>query len=404
MLRAMAECAAKSLGSPSEGVGLILPRVRAVGVERVPLERAIGRVLAEGVTADRDSPAADVSAMDGFAVRAADLALGELPIAGELRIGQEPMALPARSALRIVTGAPVPPGADVVVKREDTEEASGRVRFAAATKSLPVWTNIRRKGENAKAGEAVVAAGAEVTAPVAGVLAACGRAEVPVHRRVRVAVLVTGDEVLGVGDTPGPYQLRDSNGYTVLAIATRWKWVEAERAPAVKDDPGVLRSVMRDLLVSADALIVTGGVSMGERDFVPRVVRDLGAEVLFHKVNQRPGKPVFAAAMEGKPIFGLPGNPLSVMVTMRRMVVPVLERLGGIQNGAPPALMRLVNPDDRRLDMWWHRFVKVVGEGRAELLSISSSGDVMNAARSDGFVELPPGAGGEGPWGYYSWV
>jgi molybdopterin molybdotransferase len=370
----------------------------------VPLERAIGRVLAEGVTADRDSPAADVSAMDGFAVRAADLALGELPIAGELRIGQEPMALPARSALRIVTGAPVPPGADVVVKREDTEEASGRVRFAAATKSLPVWTNIRRKGENAKAGEAVVAAGAEVTAPVAGVLAACGRAEVPVHRRVRVAVLVTGDEVLGVGDTPGPYQLRDSNGYTVLAIATRWKWVEAERAPAVKDDPGVLRSVMRDLLVSADALIVTGGVSMGERDFVPRVVRDLGAEVLFHKVNQRPGKPVFAAAMEGKPIFGLPGNPLSVMVTMRRMVVPVLERLGGIQNGAPPALMRLVNPDDRRLDMWWHRFVKVVGEGRAELLSISSSGDVMNAARSDGFVELPPGAGGEGPWGYYSWV
>jgi molybdopterin molybdotransferase len=151
-------------------------------------------------------------------------------------------------------------------------------------------------------------------------------------------------------------------------------------------------------------LIATGGVSMGERDFVPQVVRELGAEVLFHKVTQRPGKPVLGAVLpDGRPIFGLPGNPQSVMVTARRMVVPVLERLAGIERPLPPTVMRLERHDERRLDMWWHRFVRVTGVGAAALVDVSSSGDVIGAAQSDGFVEVPPGQGGEGPWPYFGW-
>ncbi len=401
MLRAMAE---QNLSSPAAAVGLMVSRLKPVGEERVPLERALGRVLAEPVVADRDSPAVDVSAMDGFALRVMDLARGALPIAGELRIGQAPVRLAPGTVLRIVTGAPVPPGADAVVKREDTQEDDGKIELSSAAIGMKAWTNVRRQGENAKTGTRVVEAGAEVTPPVAASMAAFGCANPVVHRRVRVGVLVTGDEVLGVESSPSPYQLRDSNGYTVMSLVSRRAWAEVSRAPAVKDEPEALLASMRRILESADMLIATGGVSMGERDFVPQVVRELGAEVLFHKVTQRPGKPVFGAMLpDGRPIFGLPGNPLSVMVTSRRMVVPVLERLAGIDSSPPPVQMRLENPDSRRLDMWWHRFVRVTDVGRAQLLEVSSSGDVIGAARSDGFVEVPPGQGGEGPWAYFAW-
>jgi len=402
MLRAMAELSQRS---PAAAVGLMVARVREVGTERVPLERALGRVLAEPAAADRDSPAVDVSAMDGFALRAADLSKGTLPIAGDLRIGQAPAKLPDGSVLRIVTGAPVPPGADVVIKREDVEETGGRVKFAAAAVGTPAWTNIRRRGENAKAGTQVLDASVEITPPVAAALASFGCATPMVRKRVRVGVLVTGDEVLGVADSPTPYQLRDSNGYTVMSLVSRRAWVEGERGPATRDDPAALHEAMKELLERSDMLIATGGVSMGERDFVPQVIRELGAETLFHKVTQRPGRPVFGAVLpDGRPIFGLPGNPLSVMVTSRRMVVPVLERLGGIHHAPPPVLMRIENPDARRLDMWWHRVVHITDVGVAKLVDVASSGDVIAAARSDGFVETPPGEGGAGPWPYFGWA
>jgi molybdopterin molybdotransferase len=315
-----------------------------------------------------------------------------------------PGTLPQGAALRIVTGAPVPPGAEIVVKREDVEEGGGRVRFSPAAMAMKPGINIRRQGENARAGTPVLAAGMEITPPVAAALASFGCAEPTVRRRVRVGVLVTGDEVLGVGDRPSPYQLRDSNGYTVMNMVSRRAWAEAYRSPTVKDDPGVLLAAMKDLLARADMVITTGGVSMGERDFVPQVIRELGAAVLFHKVNQRPGKPVLGAVLEdGRPIFGLPGNPQSVMVTCRRMVMPVLDRLAGLERSSMGALVRLEQHDGRKLDMWWHRFVRLTQPGMAVLVDISSSGDVIGASRSDGFVELPPGGAGEGPWPYYAW-
>lgn len=402
MLRAMAE---QLLGSPAVAVGLMAARSRPVGVERVPLERALGRILAESVRADRDSPAVDVSAMDGFAVRSAEAAAGDLAIAGDVRIGQEPRSLPPGAALRIVTGAPLPPGADVVVRREDADERGGRVSFLRAGAGLGLGVNVRRRGENTKMGAEVLAAGVEITAPVAAAMAAFGCANPVVRRRVRVGILVTGDEVLGVESAPTPYQLRDSNGYSVMSVVSRRAWAEVSRAPTALDDPHELRAAMLKILADADMLIVTGGVSMGERDFVPQVVRDLGAEVMFHKVTQRPGKPVFGAVMaDGRPVFGLPGNPLSVMVTSRRMVVPVLERLAGVESAMPPLQVRIDNPDGRQLDMWWHRFVRISEPGWASLLGVSSSGDVVGPARSDGFVEVPPGMTGEGPWSFFPWA
>jgi molybdopterin molybdotransferase len=143
---------------------------------------------------------------------------------------------------------------------------------------------------------------------------------------------------------------------------------------------------------------------MGDRDFVPRVLRDLGATVVFHRVPQRPGRPVLGAVMpEGKPVLGLPGNPLSVMVTCRRMVVPVLGRAAGLSAESARPAVRLVGTNGKTADLWWHRPVRLVGTGEAELAETASSGDVAGAAGSDGFVEVPPGATGEGPWAYYAW-
>lgn len=383
-----------------------MSRVRPVGNERVSLPEAAGRILAQAVASDRDNPAIDVSAMDGYAVRTADMGSGSLSVAGEVRIGVEPGPMPAGSAVKIVTGAPIPPGADAVVKREDVREGSGvggDISFSIGM--IKPGLNIRRKGENAPAGRNVVENGVEVTPPVAAALASFGIANPMVRRKIRVGVLVTGDEVLGVSDSPQPWQLRDSNGPAVMALLARRRWIEARVHSRAPDDPAALKKAFESLLESSDAIIATGGVSMGDRDFIPQVIRDIGGEVVFHKIAQRPGKPIFGAVLpDGRPIFGLPGNPLSVMVTSRRMALPVLERAAGLAFSPFPCQVRIENPDDRKLDLWWHRLVRSTGPGVMTLVNVASSGDIVSAAGSDGFVEVPPEQSGAGPWPFFPWA
>lgn len=394
-----------AFASPAAAVEALCVRVRAVGTETVGLEHAFGRVLARPVVADRASPAADVSAMDGYAVRRSDLRPGRHAVVGEVRIGRVPPPL-VGGVLRIVTGAPVPEGADAVVKREDVRELGGEIEIDAdAAARVRPGANIRVRGENIGAGETVVSGGRVIGPAEIAALACFGVAEPRVHRRVRVGVLVTGDEVLGAGEAPSMWELRDSNGPALRALFGACGWAEVVGPRLAADEPRAVRRAIESLLAECDALVLTGGVSMGDRDYVPGAVMEVGAQVVFHRLPQRPGKPVLGAVMpDGRPVLGLPGNPVSVLVTARRIAAPVLAKAGGIDGCASPPLVKLEAGPGARFDLWWHRPVRLVGDGRAVILEGKGSGDIVTAARSDGFVEVPPGEAGPGPWPFYGWA
>ncbi len=218
-------------------------------------------------------------------------------------------------------------------------------------------------------------------------------------------MLVTGDELVADDETPNQWQLRDSNGPTLRALLSRLPWVEIVAVARCKDDPHALFDGLHTLLGMCDAMLLSGGVSMGDRDYVPATLDKLKAQVIFHKVPQRPGRPILGAiSPSGAPILALPGNPVSVMVTARRIGVPTLASLAGLKRepGAP-SLVHIANPDQKSIDLWWQRPTRITSPGEAELLPTKGSGDIPGVARSDGFVEIPPQQTGPGPWPFYSW-
>lgn len=401
-----------AFGSPAEAVAGMLARLGPdrLGVEPCGLSEARGRVLAEAVRADRDSPAFDHSAMDGFAVRLADLGKGgAIPVAGEVLIGTAPGVMP-EGAVRIVTGAATPAGAEAVVRREDVEERAGAiVPRAGLAGRVRAGENIRRRGENGRAGAVVLEAGAELSVSAAGTLAAVGCVRPVVFRRVRAAVITTGDELVAPGGTPGAYEVRDSNGPVVAGVLGAHGWIEVVSCVHVRDEGPGLAARLGRAVAEADAVVLTGGVSMGHRDPVRGAVEALGAEVVFHGLPQRPGKPMLGAiARRGSApaaVFGLPGNPVSAMVTCTRIVVPVLAGLAGAvrRPGAPK--VRVEGWDGKALDLWHHRLVRLREDGAAELVDGRGSGDILAGGRSDGFIEVPPGAsGGEAWFPFYAWA
>lgn len=380
----------------------------------------LGRILAEDVQADRDSPAFDHSAMDGFAVRFGTIAAARdgalvLTVAGESRIGHEPPVMPeGRVAIRIATGAAVPPGADTVIRREDVVEATGSdarkdtpgpitISAHAAGRVKP-GDHIRRRGENARAGAVVLRAGEVVSAAGLGTLAAVGVTGPRVFPRLRVAIITTGDEVVPPRAVPAAFQIRNSNAPALRAILASPAWMVVASVAHAHDE-GELDGVLRAAVAAADAVVLTGGVSMGHRDPVREAVEAVGAEVIFHGLPQRPGKPMLGAVLRRAgaeadgplPIFGLPGNPVSALVTCTRIVLPVLAACAGASRTPPdllPGLVRLAHQDGRSLDLWWHRPVRLsideAGTPTAEIVDTRGSGDMIAAGLSDGFVELPP--------------
>jgi molybdopterin molybdotransferase len=345
--------------------------------------------------------------MDGYALRLADAALQTLKVSDEVRIGHAPRPLAPHTAAKIVTGAPVPPGADTVIRREDVRESPDSILIPPeVARQLKPGNSIRRRGENLPANQPVLDAGTEVTAPAAAALACFGEHKPFVHRKVRVGVLITGDELIADDETPTDYQLRDSNGPTLRTLLSRLPWIELTAVARAKDEPNALYDAAHTLLKTSDALILSGGVSMGDRDFVPATLARLGAQTIFHKVPQRPGRPVLGAiSQDGSPILALPGNPLSVMVTARRMAIPVLARRAGLaREPGRPMPVTIAAPDNRTLDLWWQRPARLTPPGQVELLPTVGSGDIPAAARSDGFIEIPPRQTGPGPWPYYSWT
>lgn len=315
-----------------EALDAMMARFDALPAERVPLERALGRVLARPLTAREDVPGFDNSAMDGYAVRARDLEAARadapvaLPLEGESRAGgPAPAPLRERAAMRIFTGAPLPAGADAVVMQEDVEVRRGTAVFRAPTAT---GKHVRRRAEVLAAGDALLEPGTLLGVGEIGLLASQGLAEVPVHRRPKVALLTTGDELRDLGEAPRPGTLVDSNVHA-LAAAVREAGGVPIVLPRARDDRGELARAVAEGIASSDVFVSCGGVSVGDYDLLHEVFAELGVAEVFWKVRIKPGKPLRFGVAGRVPVVGLPGNPVSALLTFEIFVRPGLRRMLG---------------------------------------------------------------------------
>lgn len=363
--------------------------------ERVALAAARGRFLAADVVADGPWPATDRSAMDGFAVRAGELGLTtgtELPVVGESLAGR-PFGneLGAGEAIRIMTGAVVPPGADAVVPVENTSGFQGdRVELRA---HVGAGDNVRPKGSEIGAGTRVLAAGRRIHAAEIGALAVLGHAEVEVAPRVTVAIVATGDEVVPVEQSPEPFQVRESSSWA-LAAQVEECGGEALRLGIAPDEPGPLRARLAEGLERADVLVTIGGVSKGTHDLVHGALAELGVQTVFHGIALKPGKPTFFGARDGRFVFGLPGNPASSFTVFDLLVRPLLLRLAGGDPGEWTAEAPAGGAPWRTNRRWQAVPARLrTGAGGllgAELLASRPSGDPFGLLGGDLYALVPP--------------
>ena len=316
----------------SEAIALVKGQVTPLPAESVPLTDSVGRFLAREVAADSDLPPFDRSQMDGYAVRAGDVAQtpARLKIVGESAAGRgwrEEMH--AGEAVRIMTGAPVPKGADSVQQVELTREISNEVEVLEA---VTLGRSIVHRGDEIKQGDIVLHAGERINSAAVAVLASFGYARVEVGKQPRVSVLATGSELVSVGEQPGADQIRDSNNYTIGAYA-REAGAVVELLPLAGDDTALLKRQIHEAASRSDIVITSGGVSVGVYDFTKTALRELGAEIFFERVRLRPGKPaVFARLPDGPLFFGLPGNPVSVSVTFTLFARAAILAMQGATN------------------------------------------------------------------------
>jgi molybdopterin molybdotransferase len=371
---------------------MVLASAPRLSSEDVPLDEALGRVLAEDVSSDVDMPPFDRSAMDGFALRAEDVAMAPviLPVGGMLRAGQYPEApLLAGQAIQIMTGAPVPPGATAVQQVEKTRSVEGGTRVEILA-SVEAGANVARRGSEVRAGDLVLRGGETIDPAAVAVLAAVGSARVRVGRRPVVAVLVTGDELVDVEDRPGPGRIRNSNGPTLMAQA-RWAGAAARSLGVVPDEVGKIAAAVSEGL-RADVLVVSGGVSEGAYDLVEGAFARLGVEVLFDKVALKPGAPLVFGRRGESLVFGLPGNPVSAQVTFDLFVRAALLRMQGSRATSRPTVeAELLGPVRNRSGRQAHVPARVRHEaGRlvADPIRSMGSADVVAHARANALLVI----------------
>lgn len=315
-----------------EALNIVLESVSRLPPRRVALRDCLGRVLAEDVQAHDDVPPFASSAMDGYAVRAEDVVRASDSQPARLRVLQDVaagqtawQAVEAGTAIRIMTGAPVPEGADCVVRVEDTRVEAGDVAILRGVKS---GVNVRAAGEDVTRGQVVMRAGTELRAAELGVLATVGCGMVPIFPSARVAVVTTGDELVDVEEALRPGAIRDSNSYTLSAQA-RMVGASVVMFPRVRDDKSAVREAMEAAIEQADLVITNGGVSVGDYDYVKLTLEQMGAELKFWGVNQKPGKPLAFWMLRGRPVASLPGYPVSAMVCLEEYVRPALRKMMG---------------------------------------------------------------------------
>jgi molybdopterin molybdotransferase len=312
--------------SVTEAKNKIRANATALTPVTIPLQQAVGRVLAADVFAQTDIPAFDQSAMDGYALSFAGFQLHKnLTIHGEVPAGApELFMLQPNQAMRIFTGAPVPAGADTVVMQEKVQTDNGKLIIRDEV--LKAGLNVRPKGSEIKAGELALTKGQQLTPAAVGFLATTGISEVPVYPTPVMSIIVTGNELQQPGRALQHGQVYECNSYQLRAAL---QLLQIDDVPVfeAKDDPQTLKDILKNALDNSDVVLLTGGVSVGDYDFVPEAAAACGVTTLFHKLKQRPGKPLFVGQKGNKWVFGLPGNPSSVLTSFYEYVITALEQL-----------------------------------------------------------------------------
>lgn len=379
----------QALLAPQQALSLYFAhaQLRAPGIEFVALQAAFGRVLSQQVVSDGAYPALPRSAMDGFAVRSAETP-GRLRIAGEIVMGRAWQGtLPERAAIRIPTGGVVPSGADAVVPSEDVRVVNDDVEVA---NRLSPGDAITPAGSDMQPGEPVLEAGRRIGGAELGVLATLGLINVPVYRKPVVAVVSSGDELIDPGVKPDPAQVRDSNRWA-LAGALLGLGATVRHLPTAPDDAQRLEALLREGVATADAVVLTGGSSVGVRDLTPQIVDALGEPgVIVHGLRVKPGKPTVLASAGGKPVIGLPGNPTSALMILEAVAAPIICALLGSPHR--PATLQAALARGYLKRQGWTWFVPVRLEERpegvlADPLELRSSMTSL-LARASGFITL----------------
>jgi len=395
------------LPSYDEAASLVAARAAAMvlqlsTIEVVALHESAGRILAKPLLADRPMPPFPRSTRDGYACRAAEASAREwLHVAGSIRAGQPPAGpLPARAVWEIMTGAAVPEGADAVAMLEHVEAADNQIRLRPP-RTLEPGENVVPLGAEAQQGGEVVPAGVTLTPAAIAAAAACGNASIEVFKRPRVAILTTGDELVGVAENPGPAQIRNSNAPMLASLVSKAggdPWI----LPVARDEAGELEAALRQA-VQSDMVLVSGGVSAGKFDLVEPALARLGAQVHFTGVRIQPGKPlVFCEVPRGDnqavPVFGLPGNPISSAATFLLFASPVLAALAGSAEPHPrfsiAVLAREIKgkPELTRFVPSFCSFQPLNGSNpEVAAVNWQGSGDIAAFARANCFVAVPEG-------------
>jgi molybdopterin molybdotransferase len=362
-------------------------------LERVPLAEATGRILAAAAVAGADYPADPRSTMDGYAVLAGDPASRR--VVGDIRMGHAPPG-PIRpgEAMRIPTGGVLPPGADAVLPIEDARESSAAgATVVLELEAVTAGENVTPAGSDMRPGDGVLEPGRRIGGPELAVLATLGIVDVPVYRRPRVAIVSTGDELVDAGARPGPGQIRDSNRWALAGSLIALGCVPVQRPVAV-DTPEALAEALRGALAAADAVVLTGGSSVGVRDLTPRTIDALGGPgVIVHGLRVKPGKPTVFAMLDGKPVIGLPGNPASSLMILEAVAAPIFSRLAG-EARVPHAEVAAIAARPFKANPGWTWFVPAeiaLVDGRAQAAPlVLRSAHTSLLARAHGYVVVGP--------------
>jgi molybdopterin molybdotransferase len=373
----------------------ILSTVDVLEAEQVPLLMAAERVLAEKIAADRDIPPVTNAAMDGYAVRGADMR-GEtvrLRVMGEVAAGHTPeRSVGPGEAMRIMTGAPVPEGADTVVRFERTTSDGEWVEIL---KPPSPGKNVRQAGEDVRQGQVVLRPGQVLRPQEIGMLAALGHLEVAVIRRPRVAILGTGDEVVPPDQTPGPSQIRDANSYTVAAQVRRYGGIPLLLGVAHDEEELVREGMQKALDQQADFIITSGGVSVGDFDLVKQVMNAEG-EMHFWSLNMKPGRPMAFGDIDGVPLLGLPGNPVAAMISTALYARPALLKMQGFTEWTWPTVTAQLTEPIGRKDGRRHYLRVILRETdagyEATLTGDQGSGILNSLVLADGLAVIPEDA------------
>ena len=362
-------------------------------IEEVSLDSSLGRVLGEEIFADRDGPPFDRVAMDGIAILSKNLEtqrtfkLESIAKAGE----PQKQLINSDNAIEVMTGAPLPLGCDTVIRYEDLKIKDGVVEVQASVPAKII--NVHFKGSDFKKNDIIVTKGSFIHAPMIGILASSGMSRVKVLKHPRIAIVSTGDELVGVDETPLDHQIRRSNLYALTAALQSYGLTEIEQIH-LPDNPQLIFDSLKSLLESVDVLILSGGVSEGKFDFIPQTLSDLGVEKIFHKIAQKPGKPLWFGKKNAKIVFALPGNPVSSLVCLRRYYIEAVNKLNNSIEITNEVILE--TGIDIKGDRVFFAAVKLTnknGQLLARALQGNGSGDYLTLKNSDGFVELDPTKG-----------